>query len=117
MFCEMVQQAYSWLPASFRKQGNPCALVAELLPHKDEIDPKYAFLMKAPVEDPDGNKTVVKFSRKNKEQFVQSEIDKKPTGWKVFYRKGKWIEEALPRQSISPRVFDGGNSADLDRKQ
>jgi DNA topoisomerase-1 len=68
-------------------------LVEELLPHKDEIDPKYAFLMKAPVVDPDGNKTVVKFSRKNKEQFVQSEIDKKPTGWKVVYRNGSWVEE------------------------
>lgn len=69
-------------------------LVAELLPHKDEIDPKYAFLMKAPVEDPDGNKTVVKFSRKNKEQFVQSEVDKKPTGWKMYYRKGAWVADA-----------------------
>ena len=69
-------------------------LVEELLPHKDEIDPKYAFLMKAPVEDPDGNKTVVKFSRKNKEQFVQSEIDKKPTGWKMYYRKGAWVADA-----------------------
>jgi len=68
-------------------------LVEELLPHKDEIDPKYAFLMKAPAVDPDGNKTVVKFSRKNKEQFVQSEIDKKPTGWKVVYRNGSWVEE------------------------
>ena len=68
-------------------------LVAELLPHKDEIDSKYAFLMKAPTEDPDGNKTVVKFSRKNKEQFVQSEIDKKPTGWKMYYRKGSWVPD------------------------
>jgi len=67
--------------------------VEELLPHKDEIDPKYAFLMKAPTEDPDGNKTVVKFSRKNKEQYVQSEVDKKPTGWKAFYRKGRWVED------------------------
>jgi len=68
-------------------------LVAELLPHKNEIDPKYAFLMRAPTEDPDGNKTVVKFSRKNKEQYVQSEVDKKATGWKAFYRNGKWVEE------------------------
>ena len=66
-------------------------MVAELLPHKNEIDSKYAFLMKAPTEDPDGNKTVVKFSRKSKEQFVQSEIDKKPTGWKMYYRKGNWV--------------------------
>ncbi len=101
--CEKVEDTYVlrdgaaglFLAASqFPKNRETRApLIAELLPHKDEIDPKYAFLMKAPVEDPDGNKTVVKFSRKNKEQFVQSEIDKKPTGWKVFYRKGKWVEE------------------------
>jgi len=103
LHCEKVEDTYVlrdgaaglFLAASqFPKNRETRApLVAELLPHKDEIDPKYAFLMKAPVEDPDGNKTVVKFSRKNKEQFVQSEIDKKPTGWKIFYRKGKWVEE------------------------
>ena len=103
--CEKVEDTYVlrdgaaglFLAASqFPKNRETRApLVAELLPHKDEIDPKYAFLMKAPVEDPDGNKTVVKFSRKNKEQFVQSEIDKKPTGWKAFYRKGRWeIEDS-----------------------
>lgn len=65
-------------------------LVAELLPHKSEIDPKYTFLFDAPVEDPDGLKTVVRFSRKTKEQYVQSELDGKPTGWKAFYDNGSW---------------------------
>jgi DNA topoisomerase-1 len=64
--------------------------VEELLPHKDEIDPKYSFLFEAPVEDPDGLKTVVRFSRKTKEQYVQSELDGKPTGWKAFYANGSW---------------------------
>jgi len=67
-------------------------LVKELLPHAKEIDPKYNFLMSAPTEDPDGNDTVVRFSRKTKEQYVQSEIEGKATGWKVFYKNGKWIE-------------------------
>lgn len=102
--CEKVEDTYilrdgaagMFLAASqFPKNRETRApLVEELLPHKDEIDLKYAFLMKAPAVDPDGNKTVVKFSRKNKEQFVQSEIDKKPTGWKVVYRNGHWVEEA-----------------------
>ena len=65
-------------------------LVAELLPHKNEIDPKYTFLFDAPVEDPDGVKTVVRFSRKTKEQYVQTELDGKPTGWKAFYDNGAW---------------------------
>jgi len=67
-------------------------LVCELLSHKDEIDPKYSFLFEAPVEDPDGVKTVVRFSRKTKEQYVQSEIDGKPSGWKAFYDNGTWRE-------------------------
>ncbi|MDQ2075577.1 type I DNA topoisomerase [Marinimicrobium sp. ABcell2] len=66
-------------------------LVEELLPHKDEIDPKYRFLFSAPTKDPDGNKTLVRFSRKTKEQYVQSEVDGKATGWKAFYKNGKWV--------------------------
>ena len=68
-------------------------LVSELLPHKDEIDPKYHFLMSAPTKDDDGTPTVVRFSRKTKEQYVQSEVDGKATGWKAFY-SGKWIVES-----------------------
>jgi len=66
-------------------------LVEELLPHKEEIDPKYQFLFSAPTKDPDGNKTLVRFSRKTKEQYVQSEVDGKATGWKAFYEKGRWV--------------------------
>lgn len=66
-------------------------LVEEILPHKDAIDSKYAHLFKAPTEDPDGNKTVIRYSRKTKEQYVQSEIDGKPSGWKAFYQGGKWL--------------------------
>ncbi len=65
--------------------------VEELLPHKDEIDPKYEFLFSAPTEDDEGNKTLVRFSRKTKEQYVQTEVDKKATGWKAFYENGKWV--------------------------
>src|SRR5690554_6681715 len=66
-------------------------LVAEILPHKKEIDPKYTFLFSAPVADPDGVPTVIRFSRKTKEQYVQSEIDGKASGWKAFYKGGKWV--------------------------
>jgi len=64
--------------------------VAELLPHKEAIDPKYHFLLSAPVADPEGNKSIVRFSRKTKEQYVQTEVDGKATGWKAFYKDGKW---------------------------
>lgn len=66
-------------------------LVEELLPYKDEIDPKYDYILKAPTKDPDGNKAVVRFSRKAKEQYVLSEKDGKPTKWKAFYRDGRWV--------------------------
>ncbi|MGB1748055.1 MAG: hypothetical protein ACPHGW_11025, partial [Pseudohongiellaceae bacterium] len=71
--------------------------------HEDEIDPKYKFLFSAPVADDQGNKTLIRFSRKTKEQYVQSEVDKKATGWKAFYRDGAWVVEKTakaPSKSI-----------------
>ncbi|MDP1931471.1 MAG: type I DNA topoisomerase [Gammaproteobacteria bacterium] len=68
-------------------------LVAELLPHGDELDPKYHFLLSAPVKDGDGNKTVIRYSRKTAEQYVLTEVDGKATGWKAFYRNGRWVVE------------------------
>lgn len=100
--CEKVEDTYVlrdgaagiFLAASqFPKNRETRApLVEEILPHKSEIDPKYGFLFSAPTEDPEGNKTVIRFSRKTKEQYVQSEVDGKATGWKTFYEGGKWVE-------------------------
>jgi DNA topoisomerase-1 len=77
-------------------------LVEELLPHKDEIDPKYSYLFSAPTEDDEGNKTLVRYSRKTKEQYVQSEVDKKATGWKAFYSDGKW-EVSKPEKKAAKK--------------
>ncbi|MDG9924003.1 MULTISPECIES: type I DNA topoisomerase [unclassified Pseudomonas] len=68
-------------------------LVLELIPHKDEIDPKYHFLLEAPKKDPEGRPAVIRYSRKTKEQYVQSEVDGKPTGWRAFFDGGKWKVE------------------------
>ncbi|WP_404363075.1 type I DNA topoisomerase [Marinobacter sp.] len=65
-------------------------LVRELKPHREEIDPKYDFLMKAPEKDPEGNPAVVRYSRKTKEQYVMSEKEGKATGWSAWYVNGKW---------------------------
>jgi len=70
-----------------------------LLPHKSEIDPKYHYLLKAPVKDPDGNPSVLRFSRKTREQYVQSEEDGKATGWSAFYEGGKWVERQTKGKS------------------
>lgn len=65
--------------------------VDELLPHKNEIDSKYKFLFTAPLTDDEGNRTIVRFSRKTKEHYVQTEIDGKATGWQAYYEGGKWV--------------------------
>ncbi len=69
--------------------------VDELLPHQNEIDPKYAFLMRAPVKDPEGRRTLVKFARKTKEHYVASEIEEgKQSGWRADYVNGSWVSSA-----------------------
>ena len=83
-----------------RNRETRAPLVEELLPHQDEIDPKYKFLFSAPVADDEGNKTLIRFSRKTKEQYVQSEFNKKATGWKAFYRDGAWAIEK-PAKALS----------------
>jgi DNA topoisomerase-1 len=75
-----------------RNRETRAPLVSELIPHKDEIDPKYHYLLKAPQQDPDGNPAILKFSRKTREQYVQSEVDGKASGWSAFYEGGKWVE-------------------------
>jgi len=65
-------------------------LVEELVRFKDRISEKFQYLTSAPVADPDGRPTVVRFSRKSKENYVRSEIDGKPSGWTGLYIDGKW---------------------------
>ncbi|MFM2479995.1 type I DNA topoisomerase [Celerinatantimonas sp. YJH-8] len=64
--------------------------VAELQRFADKISPKFKYLTEAPAQDPDGNPAIVRYSRKNKEQYVMTEIDKKATGWSAHYVGGKW---------------------------
>ena len=64
----------------------------EILPHQNEIDPKYQFLMRAPVKDSQGQRTLVKFARKTKEQYVMTENEAgKPSGWRADYVDGDWV--------------------------
>ena len=71
----------------------------ELLPHKDEIDPKYSFLFSGPVTDDAGNRTQVRYSRKTREQYLTTESEGKATGWRAFYDGGKWVAEASRKVS------------------
>jgi DNA topoisomerase-1 len=65
--------------------------VAELQRFVERLSPKFQYLAKAPAKDPDGNLAVVRYSRKNKEQYVMTEVDKKATGWTAHYVDNKWV--------------------------
>src|SRR5690554_222628 len=70
-------------------------LVSELIPHKDKLPEKYRFIADGPVKDNQGFPVQVRFSRKNKEQYLMTENDKgKATGWRAYYVDGKWQIEA-----------------------
>ncbi|PKH08246.1 type I DNA topoisomerase [Moritella sp. Urea-trap-13] len=68
-------------------------LIEELVRFRDRISEKFYYLADAPAQDPAGNKAIVRFSRKTKEQYVMTEVEKKATGWTAHYIAGKWVEE------------------------
>ena len=81
------------LPGTFPKSRETRApLVEELYRFRDRLAEKLRYLADAPQQDPEGNKTMVRFSRKTKQQYVASEKDGKATGWSAFYIDGKWTE-------------------------
>ncbi len=66
--------------------------VSELLPHRNELDPKHNYLCEAPLEDDKGRPSVIRFSRKSKEQYVMTEDkDGKATGWTAHYVDKAWV--------------------------
>jgi len=67
-------------------------LVAELQRFKERMMPKFHYLAAAPAQDPAGHATIVRWSRKTKQQYVMSEKDGKATGWMAWYKNGQWVE-------------------------
>ncbi|WP_311945879.1 type I DNA topoisomerase [Halomonas piscis] len=68
-------------------------LVKELKAHADELPEKYRFILDAPSEDPDGRPAQIRFSRKQKAQFVMTDDNGKATGWKATFEDGRWQVE------------------------
>ncbi|MFM7784494.1 MAG: DNA topoisomerase I subunit omega, partial [Gammaproteobacteria bacterium] len=66
-------------------------LLLEIAGVRDRLDPKYHFLLDGPTHDPDGNPVQVRFSRKMRRQYLMSEVDGKPSGWRAYHRDGKWV--------------------------
>ncbi len=76
--------------------------VDELLPHQNEIDPKYQFLLHAPVKDSKGNRSLVRFARKTRAHYVMTEREAgKPSGWRADYVNGHWVESGAPGDASS----------------
>lgn len=69
--------------------------LSELRAIKDKMEDKFQYLFEGPDEDPDGNPTILRWSRKKKEQYIGSESLKtnKATRWGVYWRNGEWVEE------------------------
>lgn len=76
-----------------RKRETRAPLVLELQPHRNELPEKYHFLLEAPVADPDGRPAQIRFSRKNKAQYVMTEDNGKATGWRATFEDGRWVVE------------------------
>ncbi|MBT0723034.1 type I DNA topoisomerase [Rosenbergiella sp. S61] len=67
-------------------------LIEELQRFKERLPEKFIYLTEAPATDPQDNKTLVRYSRKTKQQYVSSEKEGKATNWTLFYINGKWQE-------------------------
>lgn len=78
--------------ATFPKSRETRApLVSELARFKDRIMPKFHYLAEAPTADAAGNPTIIRWSRKTKQQYVMTEKDGKATGWSAWYENGRWV--------------------------
>ena len=69
--------------------------LTEIRQVQEQMEDKFQYLFTAPNEDRDGNPTILRWSRKNQEQYIGSENPKtgKATKFTLVYRQGKWIEE------------------------
>ncbi len=95
-------------------------LVEELYRFRDRLPEKLRYLADAPQQDPEGNKTLVRFSRKTKQQYVASEKRaKRPAGQlslsTVSGRKPKVMAFVRAGKRAFPAQATGRESAFLCR--
>ncbi|OOS05354.1 DNA topoisomerase I [Moraxella cuniculi DSM 21768] len=67
--------------------------LSELRTIKDELEPKFHYLFDAPDVDEEGNPTILRWSRKNAEQYIGSEKDGKATRFALVWRQGAWVKQ------------------------
>lgn len=68
-------------------------LIEELIQFKNRLPKKLNYLTQAPITDPYGNKTFVKFNQKTKQQYITSKKNDENSGWHAFFINKKWIEK------------------------
>ncbi|EAR09629.1 type I DNA topoisomerase [Reinekea blandensis] len=92
-------------------------LVAELVPHRKELPEKYQYLCDAPTEDSQGNPTVIRFSRKTKEQYVMSETSEgKASGWSAWFDNGQWNVTEKPKAKAKAKAKSKPKKAATKKK-
>jgi DNA topoisomerase-1 len=79
-------------------------LVEDVIAVKDQLDPKFEYLTRAPKADPGGNKARIRFQRKTREQYAMTEVDGKATGWRAFYQDGKWVEQIPEKKAPAKKA-------------
>jgi DNA topoisomerase-1 len=91
-----------------RNRETRAPYVDELIPHREAIDPKYHFLLRAPTKDPEGHRAQIRFSRKEQEQYVMTEVEGKATGWRAHFDGSGWREQ--PASNTEGRAATGAKS-------
>ena len=81
-----------------RSRETRAVKVVELQRFKDRLPAKFHYLAEAPSHDAQGNEAVVRYSRKNKEQYVMTEVNGKATGWQALYKNGQWEEHETKKR-------------------
>ena len=67
--------------------------IQELKAYAEQLNPKFHYFLKAPEFDPDGNPSIVRYSRKRKEQYLTSLVQGKPTKWRCYFKDNSWKTE------------------------
>ncbi|MDG1986629.1 MAG: type I DNA topoisomerase [Halieaceae bacterium] len=67
--------------------------IDELIAYREEIPEKYQYILTAPLKDENENRVQLRWRRKTAEQYIMTEKNGKPTGWKEFYIAGKWQQQ------------------------
>lgn len=70
--------------------------VSEIADVKSQLPEKFFYIADAPPQDPDGNPVDVRFSTKNGETYLSSQVDGKASKWRAFYQSQTktwdWVE-------------------------